>query len=273
VKRTIIPLCLSMVLVLTGCVTTNQGGPSAGDGDSARNASYDEARDLYNLGVIAYEAGNHTVALEYLNRAKTLWAGSEEGESEVLLARARVYSAIEQYDLALADIARLIAQSSNNPEAYFERAVISYRLGNVSGAEDDLLSALTLDPTYSRAHNLMGVIHRSRSNLDLALASINNAVRYDDSYAPGYYNRGLIKFDMGDWEGAIGDFSEAIVRYTDDQTDYLAQAHCRRAEAFLMLGNVKMAEKDRTKAEVLSPGMCDSGQDLKEIRGKGGVSR
>jgi len=273
VKRTILLLWLSMSLALIGCVTTNQGGPSSVGGDTARNASYDEARDLYNLGVIAFDAGNYTVALEYLNQAKTLWAGSEEGEATVLLARARVYSAIEQYDLALADIARLIAQSSGDPEAYFERAVISYRLGNISGAENDLLSALTLNPTYARAHNLMGVIHRSRNNLELALASINNAVRYDDSYAPGYYNRGLIKLDMGDWEGAIGDFSEAIVRYTDDQTDYLAQAHCRRAEAFLMLGNVKMAEKDRTKAESLSPGMCDSSQDLNEIRGKGGVSR
>jgi hypothetical protein len=78
---------------------------------------------------------------------------------------------------------------------------------------------------------------------------------------------------MGDWEGAISDFSEAIIRYTDDQTDYLAQAHCRRSEAFLMLGNMKMAEKDRSRAEILSPGMCDSGQDLNEIRGKGGISR
>jgi len=262
-----------MLLIVTGCVTTDQGGPPSDGKDSARNASYDEARDLYNLGIIAYEAGNHTVALEYLNQAKTLWAGNSDGENDVLLARARVYSAIEQYDLALADIARLIAQSSDDPHAYFERAVISYRLGNVSGAENDLLSALTLDPSYARAHNLMGVIHRSRGDLELALASINNAVRYDDSYAPGYYNRGLIKYDMGDWEGAITDFSEAIVRYTDDQTDYLAQAHCRRAEAFLMLGNTKMAEKDRSRAEILSPGMCDSGQDLNEIRGKGGISR
>ncbi|MBN1880827.1 MAG: tetratricopeptide repeat protein [Deltaproteobacteria bacterium] len=270
-KRTILLLGLFMVLISTGCVTTHQGGPSSGD--TARNASYDEARDLYNLGVIAFDAGNYEVALEYLNQSKTLWTGSKEGEAEVLLARARVYSAIDQYDLALADIARLIVQSPDNPEAYFERAVISYRLGNVSSAEDDLLSALTIDPTYARAHNLMGVIHRSRNNPELALASINNAVRYDDSYAPAYYNRGLIKFDMGDWEGAVADFSEAIVRYTDDQTDYLAQAHCRRAEAFLMLGNAKMAEKDRERAEILSPGMCDSGQDLNEVRGKGGISR
>jgi tetratricopeptide (TPR) repeat protein len=262
-----------MLLAASGCVTTQTEGPPSGSGDAARNASYTEARDLYNLGVIAYDAGNYTVALEYLNQSQTLWAGNADGENDVLLARARVYSAMEQYDLALSDIAKLITQSSDAPEAYFERAVISYRLGNVSGAENDLLSALTLDPTYARAHNLMGVIHRSTNNLELALASINNAIRYDDSYAPGYYNRALIKFDMGDWAGAVSDFSEAIVRYTDDQTDYLAQAHCRRAEAFSMLGNAKMAEKDRAKAEALSPGMCDGGHDLEEIRGKGGISR
>ena len=271
-KRTILMLCLGMLLAASGCVTTQTDGPT-GDGDAAREASYNEARDLYNLGVIAYDAANYTVALEYLNQSETLWAGNADGENDVLLARARVYSAMEQYDLALSDIARLIAQSSDTSEAYFERAVISYRLGNVSGAENDLLTALTLDPSFARAHNMMGVIHRSRNDLELALASINNAIRYDDSYAPGYYNRALIKYDMGDWAGAVADFSEAIVRYTDDQTDYLAQAHCRRAEAFFMLGNAKMAEKDRARAEVLSPGMCDSGQDLDEVRGKGGISR
>jgi hypothetical protein len=76
---------------------------------------------------------------------------------------------------------------------------------------------------------------------------------------------------QGHYESAVSDYSSAIGRYTDLQKQYQAQAYCGRAKAFLMLGNAEMAQRDRNKADLLSPGICTEEKPTGPRWGKGEI--
>ena len=264
-KKTFSFILCVFFLTIFGCVIT----PRIGEPSRTYYDTSEEAINLYNLGAIAYDSGNFDAALEYLNQALQLWDGDESGEAKFTLKRAQVYSAMGELDLSLVDIKRVTSISPNMPEAYYEMALLHYKKGNIMEAENDLDIALSIDPEFARAYNLRGGIYRSIGNLDLALEEYNLAIGYDDSYAPYYYNRAKVESDLGDYDSAVADYSEAIMRYSDDQVEYKAQAHCMRAEVFSMMGNFRMAEKDKAKAESLYPGVCVKGEETGPKWGKG----
>lgn len=261
-KKTFSLILCVLFLVALGCIVTPQ--PSRISYDTS-----EEAINLYNLGVIAYDSGNYDAALEYLNQALVLWNGDESGEAKFTLKRAQVYSAMGKLDLSQADLKRVISITPDTPEVHYEMALVNYKNGNIMEAENDLDIALSIDPGFARAYNLRGGIYRSLGNLDLALEEYNLAISYDDSYAPYYYNRAKVESDLGDYNSAVADYSEAIIRYSDDQVEYKAQAHCMRADVFSMMGNFRMAEKDKAKAEALYPGVCAKGEEAGPKWGKG----
>ena len=43
-----------------------------------------------------------------------------------------------------------------------------------------------------------------------AIADYNEVIRINPNYTDAYYNRGVIKNDLGDKKGAIKDYNEAI---------------------------------------------------------------
>ena len=264
-KKTFSLILCVLFLAFLGCVVT----PRINQPSRTHYDTSEEAINLYNLGVIAYDSGNFDAALEYLNQALQLWSGDVSGEAKFTLKRAQVYSAMGKLDLSLEDIKKVTSLSPNMPEAYYEMALLQYKKGNIIEAENDLDIALSIDPGFAHAYNLRGGIYRSIGNLDLAIEEYNLAIGYDDSYAPYYYNRAQAEAEKGDYASAIADYSEALMKYSDDQLEYKAQAHCMRADVFLMMGNFKMAEKDKAKAESLYPGICGEEEDVGPKWGKG----
>ena len=257
---------LCMTLLVVSCYTpTRVTEPGAIDGLD----NLDEARRFYSLGVIAYESKNYDEALINLNRSLDLMAGNPEDEAKVRLKRAQVYSKQGKLDFATADLRRVIALSYYLPEARYENAVIYYKRGDTDGALRELETATTINEGFARAYNLRGIIYRSTGKLELALLEYEKAILHDDSFAPSYFNRALIYFDQKNYPSALTDFSSAISKYSDNQKKFKAQAYCKRAEVFMMMGNPEMAERDKTKAEGLYPGLCGKGANRDPEWGKG----
>jgi tetratricopeptide (TPR) repeat protein len=82
-------------------------------------------------------------------------------------------------------------------------------------AQDDTRSfaynqALSLNPKLAEVHNNRGTLKVNLNDLQGALADFNQAISFSPKYALAYFNRGALKYNkLDDRRGAIEDFRTA----------------------------------------------------------------
>jgi tetratricopeptide (TPR) repeat protein len=87
-----------------------------------------------------------------------------------------------------------------------------------------------------------------------AIADYTQAIQLKPDYADAYYNRGVAKDDLGDYQGAIADFNQAIQL----KPDYAADAYNNRGIAKRNLGDSQGAIADYNQAIQLKPDDADA---------------
>jgi len=269
VKRLALICAAIVTIVSAGCPPLPPTGPGTPGTTAGSDAA--KAADLYSLGLIAFNSGNLDVSLDYVNQAIALTGVDQPTRLKIRLLRAELYTDLDKYDLAQAEINALIAEYPDSPDAYFLSGLLNYKTGNMTAAVRDLTQALTINPAFARAQNLLGNAAKERGDLEKALSWYNEAVLSDDTFAPAYFNRAEADMALGHYDSAVSDYSSAIARYSELQTGYLAQAYCGRAEAFLMTGDIDMSRRDREKAESLVPGICVEEEQTGPRWGKGQI--
>lgn len=65
-----------------------------------------------------------------------------------------------------------------------------------------------------------------------------------------YYQRGLAKFDLGDWQGAIADYGEALLHGNED---HWGEVYLARAMAYLAIGDLATSLTDGKKLIEINP--------------------
>src|SRR5262249_42091458 len=108
---------------------------------------------------------------------------------------------------------------ANSTEDFFKRGVARYQQGDLEGAMRDfdrsIEIAASLSPGSSASDHI-GVIVPEAAVL--------------------YYNRGVTRYDLHDWDGAIADFDEALMR------------NPRHVMAWIKRGNTRMNKGDWDEA-------------------------
>jgi tetratricopeptide (TPR) repeat protein len=74
----------------------------------------------------------------------------------------------------------------------------------------------------------------------------NQAITINPNYAQAYYNRGIVRNELGDKPGAIDDYTQAI-KFNPN----LAQAYGNRAYVYYQLGDKQKAREDLQRAAQL----------------------
>jgi tetratricopeptide (TPR) repeat protein len=93
----------------------------------------------------------------------------------------------------------------------------------------------------------------NRENFDGALEDINATIKNDTNNAEAYFSRAFyIKEKMGDYQGAIDDYTKSIDLKTGDEIND-AKAYCNRGHAKYMLKDYKGALEDLQQAINLNP--------------------
>ena len=105
-------------------------------------------------------------------------------------------------------LANSIAQSSN-AEAYNNRGLAKYELGDKKGAIADYNEAIRLNPNFAEAYNNRGLAKSDLGDKKGEIADYNEAIRLNPTFALAYNNRGVAKSELGDKQGAIADFRES----------------------------------------------------------------
>jgi predicted O-linked N-acetylglucosamine transferase (SPINDLY family) len=139
---------------------------------------------LHLLGVIAYERGNHEIALDYIGRAIGLNGNTavfHNNLGEVYRALRRIAEAVACYRRAL-ELKPDYASAHNNLGIAFkeqgmpEDAVACYR------------RALQLKPDYAQAHNNMGNALKDQGKLEEAIACYRRALELKPDFAGAHSN-------------------------------------------------------------------------------------
>jgi len=109
------------------------------------------------------------------------------------------------------------------------------------------------NPGSFMAYNGRGMCHRAKGRLAQAIADFNKAIELKPNHAPAYHNRGNAYYGMGNRAQALADYSK-VIQITRGVTGsrYVA-SYAARAAACIELGDYDQAIADFTEAIKMAP--------------------
>ncbi len=113
--------------------------------------------------------------------------------------------------------------------------------------------AIRLKPDFAKAFNNRGVVRRQREDVEGALEDFNEAIRLQSELAEPFLNRGFERVVRRDFEGALEDFNEAIRLQPD-----MAEAFNNRGLIRHMKGDPDGALEDYNEAIRLQPDLIQA---------------
>jgi len=164
------------------------------------------AEAFHHRGIVLAELGQYEAAIRDFDRA--LAEGAEDPGLFINRGNARQRSG--DVAAALEDYSRAIELDRANAQAFDSRAGALAALGRLDESLVDSDQAILLDPTSPEAHNNRGVTRRMLGDLQGAITDYSKSIELYPRYAAAYGNRGYIQKQLGDFESAIADYERAI---------------------------------------------------------------
>jgi len=158
-------------------------------------------------------------------------------------------------------------------ENYSRAIEISSRLDSRKPAPSDLLQANNLatasdaervtviDPFTAIAYTNRGLVRHQQNDIDGAIADFNAAIRISPGLAEAYLGRGVAYRVKGDRNKALADFDRTIAI-----NNHLTEAYVDRAELSLDRGQPEAALGDLDVAMKLNPRLAESYYLLGHVR-------
>ncbi|MGB3654319.1 MAG: tetratricopeptide repeat protein [Rivularia sp. (in: cyanobacteria)] len=202
---------------------------------------------LYNRGFCRQQLGDMQGAIADYNR--TIFLRSNQ-YPDVYMGRART----NQY-----------------PDAYMGRARINTTLGNYQEAIEDynfiIESNFNKNKTLKAlAYHYRGAIYDILENYQQAIADANQAIELKhDNLEQTYENRGISRYKLGDFQGALTDFTQSIAINPNYYRVYHSRGFVKSA-----MGNHQEAIADFTQAIAINPNYLDAYIDRAVSRANSG---
>jgi tetratricopeptide (TPR) repeat protein len=151
-------------------------------------------------------------------------------------------------------IQRLLARfesdelKSDDLDAYWNRAVTRYDLGDRPGALADFEQIVCALPGDALAYNYRAAVRYDLGDKDGALADLTDSLQFNGKQPTVYCNRALIKAELEDYHGAIADYSAAVCLQPE-----MPIAFFYRGLTYQKLNNANAALMDYHEAIRLDP--------------------
>lgn len=205
--------------------------------------------EYFGLGVDKMLTGSYEKAINLFTQAIQLKSDFVGAYSNRCLA----YLQIEDYEDAIADCTQAITLVASNAEAYLHRGVAYYRQGSYVAAIADISQAIRLKPEDFRAYYNRAIALSAIGNHLSAIRDYNQALSQtpttaNTEIADIYNDRGLTRFELKDFSGAIADFSQAINLNANN-----SRAYYNRGCVCQKRGDERRAVQDFTLSLRLNP--------------------
>jgi len=151
-----------------------------------------------------------------------------------------------------------IDKSKKNAERAARRAMASKLFAQAVSEKDpskemELYSRIIeIDPNIAEVYNNRGILRKEMNDLDGALQDYNKAIELNPNDADVYNNRGILRKNMNDEEGALQDYNKAIELNPNDADVYNNRGILRKN-----MNDEEGALQDFNKAIELNPNDAD----------------
>ncbi len=135
--------------------------------------------------------------------------GQTPGDLESLSALARIAGRLDMPAQSLALWDDVLAKAPANLAAVDGRARALAALCRFPEALETLRAAILDHPHEARLWNSLGLLQAEQSDSTAAVLFFDEALRLDPSFAAALYNRGDVRFDLGELSEAEADFAAA----------------------------------------------------------------
>ncbi len=109
-------------------------------------------------------------------------------------------------------------------------------------------TAVSQNPNSSLAYNNRGVLKNDKKDFQGAIDDYDNAIVIYKNYANAYYNRGNSKISINDFKGALNDYNQSILLHPKN-----SDALCNRANIKVQNSDYVGAISDYNKAIEINP--------------------
>ncbi|MBR1645310.1 MAG: tetratricopeptide repeat protein [Selenomonadaceae bacterium] len=149
------------------------------------------------------------------NRSQALAAYDKAIQLDSQLAEAYNNRGIVRYELgqfteAIEDYSAAIRLKSNYADALNNRGNAYLTLEQFQNAETDLKAAVKLNENSATIHNNLGSVYMSQKKFDAALNEYTRALQLKPNFTEALYNRAITRYAKGDFAGALLDLSSAM---------------------------------------------------------------
>ncbi|MEH2402363.1 tetratricopeptide repeat protein [Nostoc sp.] len=230
--------------------------------NQALELKYSDIDLYYKRGLAHYQIGDYEAAIADYSQAIQMNLHDAKSYNK----RGLALSHLGRLEEAINDYTQAIIINPNVAVAYKNRAEARSHLGDNQGAIEDYTQAIKINPDYADAYKNRGIARylldsqpgfpqaikinpkdaiaykkRGNARSDLgdfegAIEDYTQAIQINRNYADAYYNCGNARSDLGDFQGAIEDYTQAI------------QINLNYADAYYNRGNIRLEIADKQGA-------------------------
>ena len=163
------------------------------------------------------------------------------------LAKGNDFSARGDYSQALSAYDTAIKFDPNLAEAYNNRGIVKYELGQYAAAVDDCSHAIKLNSGYADALNNRGIAYAALEQFPNAERDLKSALKLNDKSAAMHNNLGSVYFSLKKVDDAISEYTLAL-----KLNPKYSEAWYNRAVAHYVQGNLVQSLLDMKEARGLN---------------------
>ena len=155
-----------------------------------------------------------------------------------------VYLEIGDLDYSTNAFRKAISLDPNNAMAWYNFSKISKRFENYETTLDFLNKAIGLNPTFSNAYFERALVKKKLGDIEGAIADYTIIInRTEDNFLSAQFNRAICYKKIGQLTNALNDLKEVLLHETDDSMAWKV-----RGNIHLLAGRYNLAIADFTKA-------------------------
>ncbi|HOP05902.1 MAG TPA: tetratricopeptide repeat protein [candidate division Zixibacteria bacterium] len=211
---------------------------------------------LHMLSLMAYQIGNHDLALNYVNRALDF----DPDNAAYHNTRSAVLLALDRIEEALASCREAVHHDPALAEAHYNLGNLLAQRGKVVEATACFQTAADLRPAYEAAWFRLGQLRLEQNQLEPALEAFRSPLTLNPDNTNALNNAGNILIRLGRMEEALESYRKAIGASPDQP-----EAHYNIGFVLHRRGDLDAAEDAYRRALKADPDFIPALNNLSEL--------